>query len=103
MQKVCEACEICPAETVDPCEDATSPYYVCSACHTRLHEYALRPLEWYNLAKRHGWFQFLLHEDFYLEDGTASEPGSFVQAPERYPAPTPRPPSRHCGFSSGRR
>jgi len=49
---------------------------------------ALRPLEWFNLAKRHGWAQFLLHDDFYDEDGTATQPEEDVERPELFPAPT---------------
>jgi hypothetical protein len=45
-------------------------------------------LEWYNLAKRHGWYQFLLHDDFYDEDGTASQPEETVECPTDFPAPS---------------
>jgi hypothetical protein len=53
-----------------------------------LHARALRPLEWYNLAKGHGWYQFLLHDDFYDEDGRACQPEECVESPEDFPAPT---------------
>lgn len=49
---------------------------------------SLRPLEWFNLAKRHGWAQFLLHDDFYDEDGTATQPEEEVEQPGLFPAPT---------------
>ncbi|WP_431258315.1 hypothetical protein ACQ86G_27970 [Roseateles chitinivorans] len=49
---------------------------------------SLRPLEWFNLAKRHGWAQFLLHDDFYDEDGTATQPEEVVEQSERFQAPT---------------
>lgn len=62
MTDFCQACEIDPPDIIEPCDDETSPYHVCSACHDRLHARALRPVEWYNLAKRHGWWQFLLHD-----------------------------------------
>jgi len=49
---------------------------------------SLRPLEWYNLAKRHGWAKFLLHDDFYDDDGEASQPEEDVDEAEQYPAPS---------------
>jgi hypothetical protein len=85
---MCEACERSPSDTVEPCDDEASPYHLCAACHTRLHDRALRPAEWYNLAKRHGWWQFLLHDDFYDDDGTASQPEDGVESPELHPSPT---------------
>lgn len=88
MSQVCEACEHATAETVETCDDPEEPYHLCSACHQRLHARALRPAEWYNLAKRHGWHQFLLHDDFYDEDGTASQPAEAVECPRSFPAPT---------------
>ncbi|HEY1121803.1 MAG TPA: hypothetical protein VGE67_09390 [Haloferula sp.] len=86
--KPCEACERASAESVEPCDDPDEPYHLCLACHKRLHARALRPLEWYNLAKRHGWYQFLLHDDFYDEDGTACQPDQTVDHPEDFPAPS---------------
>jgi hypothetical protein len=50
--------------------------------------FALRPREWFNLAKRHGWWQYLLHDDFYDEDGTAYQAEQDVEIPEQHPAPT---------------
>jgi hypothetical protein len=88
MSGQCEACERADATVIDSCDDPQEPYRLCSDCHHRLHQRSLRPLEWYNLAKRHGCFQFLLHEDFYLEDGTADQPEEDVERPEEYPIPT---------------
>jgi hypothetical protein len=45
-------------------------------------------VEWYNLAKRHGWYQFLLHDDFYDEDGSAYQPRTEVDRADEFPAPT---------------
>src|SRR5580692_1306653 len=84
----CQACESAPAEVVEPCDDAVEPYRVCAACHRRLRARALRPLEWYNLAKRHGWYPYLLHDDFYEQDGVASQPGEVVERPDAFPVPT---------------
>jgi hypothetical protein len=88
MRSTCEACEKTASDTIESCDDTDSPYHLCSACHQRLLARALRPLEWYNLAKRHGWWQPHLHDDFYDEDGTASQPDFDVETPELYPAPT---------------
>jgi hypothetical protein len=88
MSKLCEACEHDPAETIESCDDPNEPYHLCPACHTRLQARALRPLEWYNLAKRHGWYQFLLHDDFYDEDGMAAQPTEAVERPKDFPAPS---------------
>ncbi|PRS00349.1 hypothetical protein C6W20_04830 [Bacillus sp. NMCN6] len=38
---------------------------------TRDLNYSLRPIEWYNLVVLHSPKQFLLHDDFYGEDGQA--------------------------------
>lgn len=84
----CEACEINAAEVIESCDDSVEPYHVCSACHKRLLARALRPLEWYNLAKRHGWHQFLLHDDFYDEEGRADQPEIEVVETDKYPAPS---------------
>jgi hypothetical protein len=88
MESLCEACERLPVSHVEPCDDADSPYRVCSACHTRLLERSLRPIEWYNLAKWYGSWPFLLHDDFYLDDGTATQPETEVDSVEDHPAPT---------------
>jgi len=88
MAQLCEACEQAKAETVEACDDAKEPYHLCSACHHRLHARSLRPREWYNLAKRHGWYQFLLHDDFYDEDGVADQPEETVERPKDFSAPS---------------
>jgi hypothetical protein len=84
---ICEACERAAVEMVESCDNPKEPYHLCPACHRRLRARALRPLEWYNLAKRHGWYQFLLHDDFYLQDGTAGQPETDVERPADFPAP----------------
>lgn len=84
----CEACEKNAVEVIEACDDPIEPYQVCRACHKRLLARALRPSEWYNLAKRHGWYQFLLHDDFYDEDGRADQPEIDVDEPEKHPAPS---------------
>jgi len=76
-----------PQAVVERCDDEGSPYRICEACHDRLMARALRPVEWYNLAKRHCWSQYLLHDDFYDEDGTASQPEHDVVDAASRPAP----------------
>lgn len=88
MPQLCESCERAVADIVEPCDDSQEPYRLCATCHHRLHTRALRPIEWYNLAKRHGWYQHLLHADFYDEDGTADQPTEDVEHPFEFPAPT---------------
>jgi hypothetical protein len=83
----CEACELMPATVVEPCDDEANPYRVCELCHKRLIARALRPIEWYNLAKHHSWSKFLLHDDFYDEDGNASQPEDDVVDASLYKAP----------------
>lgn len=84
----CEACEKNIVEVIEPCDDPIEPYQVCGVCHKRLLARALRPFEWYNLAKRHGWYQFLLHDDFYDEEGRADQAEMEVDDQEQYPAPS---------------
>ncbi len=49
---------------------------------------SLRPLEWFNLAKRHGWAKYLLHDNFYDDNGEAAQPEADVEEADLYPAPT---------------
>jgi hypothetical protein len=83
----CEACESMPATVVEPCDDEANPYRVCEQCHDRLMALSLRPIEWYNLAKCHSWKKYLLHDDFYDEDGNASQPEDDVVDASFYKAP----------------
>jgi hypothetical protein len=70
---ICEACRRRPAVETIGDDDPDEPYRVCVECGERLRNLALRPLEWFNLAAKHG-FKYLLHDDFYVQDGTASQP-----------------------------
>jgi hypothetical protein len=81
MTSVCEACENAASDTSEPSGVEAAPYHVCYACHRRLLARALRPIEWYNLAKRHGSWPFLLHDDLYDEDGTGSQPECDIESP----------------------
>lgn len=86
--RLCEACERNDAALSEATYDESAPFYLCAECHHRLLKFSLRPLEWYNLAKRHGMHQFRLHDDFYDEDGTAHQPEEEVELASEYPAPT---------------
>jgi hypothetical protein len=72
----------------EPCDSAAAPYRLCTACHARLNSRSLRPREWYNLAKRFGWGQYLLHDDFYDDDGEAMQPKEGVENPTAFPIPS---------------
>ncbi len=85
---VCEACRLRPVEMNVENEEPRQPYRVCRECARRLETMALRPLEWFNLAALHGPDKFLLHDDFYDENGVAYASDEDVEEPEKYPAPT---------------
>jgi hypothetical protein len=85
---LCEACRSAAVERVVDADDPEQPYHVCAACARRLETCSLRPLEWFNLAAIHSPYKYLLHEDFYDEQGVAEQPRQAVQSPEHYPAPT---------------
>lgn len=87
MSSVCQSCQREPRQIAEACDNTEAPYLLCHACHERLLSRSLRPAEWFNLSKRFGWWQFLLHDDFYDEDGAASQPETEVAAPESFPCP----------------
>jgi hypothetical protein len=70
---ICEACRDRRAVEVIDNEVLDEPYRVCGECAERLRQRALRPLEWFNLAAKHGWHKYLLRDDFYDQDGTAQQ------------------------------
>lgn len=88
MSVLCQACERRPSSVVEAADAPLEPYMVCRACHARLLARSLRPLEWFNLAKRHSWRRFLLHDDFYDDDGMASQPDDEVEEPDLFPMPS---------------
>ncbi|MGX9698116.1 hypothetical protein ACWYXK_14110 [Janthinobacterium lividum] len=88
MTFLCQACERRPSLIEERDDDPNEPYLVCQECHGRLISRGLRPSEWFNLAKRHGWAKFLLHDDFYDDNGEATQPEEDVEDAEFYPAPT---------------
>jgi hypothetical protein len=74
---ICQSCRKNSVEVIDDCDNPAYPYKVCTACHDRLVNMSLRPREYFNLVSRHG-MTFLLHDDFYDENGTASAPENEV-------------------------
>jgi hypothetical protein len=69
----CQSCKTNSVEVVDDCDNPAYPYRVCKGCHDRLLSRSLRPREYFNLAAKHG-MTYLLHDDFYGNDGTAYDP-----------------------------
>ncbi|WP_352437761.1 hypothetical protein [Bacillus pumilus] len=68
---LCEACKKNAMNVVEDTDEPKQPYQLCQPCHKRLLNNSLRPIEWYHLAVLHSPKQFLLHDDFYGEDGQA--------------------------------
>jgi hypothetical protein len=85
---LCQACRRRPVAEEVGDDDALEAYRVCRECGDRLRRRALRPIEWFNLAAVHGWNEFLLHDDFYDQDGSASQPDSDNYSTEGMQAPT---------------
>jgi hypothetical protein len=87
---LCEACKRNEINVVETSDDPNQPYKLCNQCHERLLKYSLRPIEWYNLAVVHSPNKFLLHDDFYEEDGEACQPEEDVFVTKKDKAPTLR-------------
>lgn len=83
----CQACRVRPVEVIEKCDDEMQPYELCKECHKRLLSYSLRPIEWYNLASIHTYNKFLLHDDFYEDNGEATQPEEAVEDADEYKAP----------------
>lgn len=69
----CQSCNIKSVEIIEPCDNENYPYRLCKDCHRRLINRALRPLEFFNLTSKHG-MTYLLHDDFYEDNGEACQP-----------------------------
>jgi hypothetical protein len=85
---ICEACRRRRVAEVISDDDPDEPYRVCGECGKRLRLLALRPIEWFNLAAKHGWSRFYLHDDFYDEAGVAQQPKIESYSAEGMLAPT---------------
>lgn len=83
----CESCRTKPVEISEPPDEGLQPYRLCTECNERLINYALRPLEFFNLAAIHG-HGYYLHDDFYDYDtGEATQPEIDVEETEKFPFP----------------
>lgn len=87
-RSICEACGRESAVEAIDSEQPDEPYRLCSGCGKRLQDFALRPLEWFNLAAIHGPWKFFLHDDFYDQQGMAWQPKSDAYATDGLLAPT---------------
>ncbi|TQR26567.1 hypothetical protein C7Y46_04885 [Bacillus safensis] len=85
---LCEACQKNEMNVVEASDEPKQPYQLCHQCHERLLTYSLRPIEWYHLAVLHSPKQFLLHDDFYGEDGQAFQSEKDVVVTKSEKAPT---------------
>lgn len=84
----CESCNIKDIEVEEISDEGLKPYRLCRACHHRLTNLALRPLELFNLVSIHG-HAYLLHDDFYDYDtGEATQPQIDVLEVDKFPFPT---------------
>lgn len=84
----CEACDH-PQLLLVVENEPGPPFRVCRFCARRLESLSLRPVEWFRLAARHGWTSHLLRDDFYDDDGVASQPRAAVLDADRFPYPPP--------------
>ena len=76
------------SDTIWDTLEKTEPYKLCLECRDRLVNFALRPLEFFNLTAIHGHSQYL-HDDFYDYDtGEAIQPNIEVVDAEKFPFPT---------------
>ena len=83
----CESCQIKNIEIEESSAGGNGPYRLCRACHERMLNYALRPLEFFNLAAIHGPV-FYLHDDFYDDrTGVALQPKTKVVHAVSFPFP----------------
>ncbi len=88
MSNICQACRESPVEVIEKADDPKDPYRLCRHCHRRLMKYSLRPLEWYNLASRHGQWEGMLDSEHYDREGRAVAPGMDMTGAEMMPAPS---------------
>lgn len=84
----CESCNLREFEVEELADEGQNPYRLCFACHDRLLNNALRPLEFFNLTSIHG-HGFYLHDDFYDYDtGEATQSNIEVIDAENFPFPS---------------
>lgn len=88
LADLCQACLTEPVFRSVESGDERRPFLVCRECAERLEHLALRPLEWFRLATLHGPVAYLLHDDFYSDDGVADQNRIPVAQAALFPAPT---------------
>jgi hypothetical protein len=87
ISNICESCKTKPSEVNERLNEVLQPYHLCIECHIRLINYALRPLEFFNLAAIHG-HSYYLHDDFYdFDTGEAMQPKIAVIDVHKFPFP----------------
>jgi len=86
--KLCQACETNEVQVIETSDNPDFPYYVCEECHERLEAKALKPIEWYRLAVIYSPHSFSLHDDFYDDNGEATQPDEEFEIEEHELAPT---------------
>ncbi len=85
---VCEACESRRALPAGSGSRLHRSFRICRPCADRVDRLSLRPLEWYNLAKRHGPHHNGLDEQFYSPGGIAlMSDDELEEEPHLLPAP----------------
>ena len=70
---ICPSCQKRKIESIKDHENTGFEYSLCNNCEDRLLHLSLRPIEYFRLKAFYG-NTYLLHDDFYDEDGTASQP-----------------------------
>ncbi len=91
LSVVCEACETRRALRPQPERIPEDTYQLCRHCSVRLERLSLRPLEWYNLAKRHGPYGQVLGAEYYSPGGIAlMSHDEMEEGPHILPAPALR-------------
>lgn len=89
MPDLCETgCGRAPTRRIKIDAEGSDEFVLCDHCAERLEAHALRPLEWYNLARIHTPDSYHLHDDFYDDDGVADQPDMPVDDAKLFPAPT---------------
>ena len=83
----CECCQTNDVEFEVIYETESDVYYLCGLCRLRLVNFAVRPLEFFNLAAIHG-NTFYLHDDFYdYETREATQPKIEVTNADKFAFP----------------
>lgn len=88
LNNTCESCRRQHVQIEEKSDLPQHPYRLCYGCHKRLTTLSLRPFQWYNLAVIHAPLSYYLHDDFYDENGEASQPEEDFEILHEDRAPT---------------